>query len=289
MSDDPVFVYAAVYADRADADADYDTLLDLHAADLAGSYDVALVYKDDEGKVHVTKHEKPTQHGAWTGAAVGALVGIIFPPSIIGAAVVGAAAGGGIGHALGGMSRSDAKELGEYLDEGEAALVVIGKSRVQERLDKALTRAKKSEEREVEADGKEHKAMDCQIEWNKSKVENDELSASLQPAPDFAFMVEFDGVLDRHNRAGEDRWGKVLLAQGKVVVSDVQPDSAHELRAFLDEAVSEANHLAVDYRTHAREQKDAEAAAAAERQAAQAAAADAAAERDEDLTDEFRA
>ncbi|MGB0096006.1 MAG: hypothetical protein WBP81_26140, partial [Solirubrobacteraceae bacterium] len=40
MSDDPVFVYAAVYADREDADADYDTLLDLHSADLVGSYDV---------------------------------------------------------------------------------------------------------------------------------------------------------------------------------------------------------------------------------------------------------
>ena len=114
MSDD-VFVYAAVYADRADADADYDTLLDLHSADLVGTYDVALMYRDEDGKVHVTKHEKPTQHGAWTGAAVGALVGIIFPPSLIGAAVVGAAAGGGIGHALGGMSRSDAKELGEQL------------------------------------------------------------------------------------------------------------------------------------------------------------------------------
>ena len=155
MSDDPVFVYAAVYADRADADADYDTLLDLHADDLVGSYDVALVYKDDEGKVHVTKHEKPTQHGAWTGAAVGALVGIIFPPSILAAAVVGAAAGGGIGHIFGGMSRGDAKELGEHLDSGQAALVVIGKSRVQEQLDKALTHAEKSEEREVEADGKE--------------------------------------------------------------------------------------------------------------------------------------
>ena len=154
MSDDPVFVYAAVYADRADADADYDTLLDLHADDLVGSYDVALVYKDDEGKVHVTKHEKPTQRGAWTGAAVGALVGIIFPPSIIAGAIVGAAAGGGIGHAMGGMSRGDAKELGEYLDEGEAGLVVIGKSRVQEQLDKALTRAEKSEEREIDADGK---------------------------------------------------------------------------------------------------------------------------------------
>ena len=144
--DNPVFVYAAVYADRDDADADYDTLLDLHSADLVGTYDVALVYKDDEGKVHVTKHEKPTQHGAWTGAAVGALVGIIFPPSIIGAALVGAAAGGGIGHAMGGISRGDAKELGDYLDTGQAALVVIGESRLQEQLDKALTRAEKSQE-----------------------------------------------------------------------------------------------------------------------------------------------
>jgi uncharacterized membrane protein len=153
--DNPVFVYAAVYQDRDDADADYDVLLDLHDAAVVGSYDVALVYKDDQGKVHVTKHEKPTQHGAWTGAAVGALVGIAFPPAILGAAAVGAAAGGGIGHALGGMSRKDAKELGEYIDEGQAALVVIAKSQVQEQLDKALKRAQKSEEREVQADGKE--------------------------------------------------------------------------------------------------------------------------------------
>ena len=32
---------------------------------------------------------------------------------------------------------------------------MIGKSRVQEQLDKALTRAEKSEEREIDADGKE--------------------------------------------------------------------------------------------------------------------------------------
>jgi uncharacterized membrane protein len=155
MSDHPVFVYGAVYADRAGAEADYDVLLDAHSADLVGSYDVALMYKDDEGKVHVSKHEKPTQHGAWTGAAVGALVGIVFPPAVLGAAVVGAAAGGGIGHALGGMSRKDAKELGQQLDDGQAALIVIGESRVREQLDKALTRAQRSEEREVDADGEE--------------------------------------------------------------------------------------------------------------------------------------
>ena len=155
MSDDPVFVYAAVYADRADADADYETLLDLHSADLVGSYDVALMYKDDEGKVHVTKHEKPTQHGAWTGAAVARSWGSSSRRRSSASAVVGAAAGGGIGHALGGMSRSDAKELGEQLGDGQAALIVIGKSRVGEQLDKALTRAQKSEEREIDADAKE--------------------------------------------------------------------------------------------------------------------------------------
>lgn len=155
MSDNPVFVYAAVYADRAAADADYDGLLELHSAKLVGSYDVALVYKDSDGKVHVSKHEKPTQHGAWTGAAVGALVGIIFPPAVLGSALVGAAAGGGIGHVMGGVSRGDAKDLGDQLDTGQAALVVIGRSRVAEQLDKALTRAEKSEEREIDADGKE--------------------------------------------------------------------------------------------------------------------------------------
>jgi uncharacterized membrane protein len=44
-------------------------------------------------KVRVTKTEKPTQRGAWTWAAVGALVGIIFPPAVIGSAIVGAGAG----------------------------------------------------------------------------------------------------------------------------------------------------------------------------------------------------
>jgi len=155
MSDKPVFVYAATYASPDDADADYDTLLDLHDADLVGTYDVAIITKDAEGKVHVTKHEKPTQHGAWTGAAVGAVIGVLFPPSIIGAAVVGAGAGGLIGHLARGMSRSDIKDLGDLLDDGQAALIVVGESKVREQLDKDLQRAQKSVEKQIDADSKE--------------------------------------------------------------------------------------------------------------------------------------
>src|SRR5271167_67201 len=157
MSDRPVFIYAATYADRVDAFADYDALLDLHAARFVGTYDIALIVRDTDGKVHVSKHEKPTQHGAWGGIAVGALVGVLFPPSIIGSAVVGGVVGGVGGHLRKGISRGDAKELGELLDGGEAALIVIGESRVEEQLDKALTRAAKSIEKEIDADSKELK------------------------------------------------------------------------------------------------------------------------------------
>ena len=155
MSEQAVLLYIGVYSNPVFAREDLELVRDLHATKVIGTYDAAIATKEADGFVTVSKWEKPTQHGAWTGAAVGALVGIIFPPAILGAAVVGAAAGGGIGHVLGGMSRSDAKELGEHLDEGQAALVVIAKSHVKEALDKALTHAQKTEEREIEADGKE--------------------------------------------------------------------------------------------------------------------------------------
>ena len=155
MSDRPVFIYAATYEDRGAALEDYDALIELHRAKLVGTYDVAVISRDSEGKVHVEKHEKPTQHGAWGGIAVGALVGVLFPPSVIGAAVVGGLVGGLGGHLRKGISRGDAKELGEILQAGQAALIVIGQSRVEEELDKALTRAEKSLEKEIDADRKE--------------------------------------------------------------------------------------------------------------------------------------
>lgn len=157
MSDRPVFIYAATYRGRDDALADYDALIDLHEAKLVGTYDVAVISKDAEGNVHVEKHEKPTRHGAWGGIAVGALVGVLFPPSVIGAAAVGGMVGGVGGHLRKGMSRNDAKELGDLLQSGQAALIVIGESRVEEQLEKALTRAEKSLEKEIDADSKELK------------------------------------------------------------------------------------------------------------------------------------
>ena len=152
---DAVFIYIGTYPNEATARDDYSLVKDLHAAGAVGSYDAAVVTKDDAGKVHVNKDEMATRHGAWGGAAVGAVVGILFPPAIIGTAVVGAAVGGVGGHLWRGMSRADVKEFGEIIDEGQAALIVVGESKLQQALAKANLRAERQVAKELDVSAKD--------------------------------------------------------------------------------------------------------------------------------------
>jgi hypothetical protein len=134
----------------------------------------------------------------------------------------------------------------------------------------------------------ESEAMDCHIDWSTSKVEHGKLRVSLEPAPDFAFMMAFDGIVDPLKHPQHPGWSGVLLAHGHVVVGDVRLESAQELRTFLDEAVREANRLAADNRAREHQQERARAASEAQQEARQSAAAQAAADRDARLTDAFR-
>jgi uncharacterized membrane protein len=151
---DGVFIYIGTYASEVDARSDYGVVKGLHALGAVGTYDAAVITKDDKGKVHVNKDETTTRHGAWGGAAVGALVGILFPPSIIGTALVGAAVGGVSGHLWKGMSRTDVKEFGEAIDAGEAALVVVGETTIEAALEKAELKATKKVAKELSVDKK---------------------------------------------------------------------------------------------------------------------------------------
>src|SRR5215204_206593 len=151
-----MFLYAGEYETVEDAKADLDVLREAHREHLVGTYDAAVLTKNEEGKVEIVdKIEKPTQHGGWAGLAVGAAVGLIFPPSILVSGLVGAGAGALIGHLRGGMSRSDLKEVGEMLDESEAALIVVGEVTMERAVDEATRRAKKQMKKEVRADARE--------------------------------------------------------------------------------------------------------------------------------------
>jgi uncharacterized membrane protein len=152
---DAVFIYIGTYPSEAAARDDYAVVKDLHAAGAVGTYDAAVVTKDNAGKVHVNKDEMATRHGAWGGAAVGAVVGILFPPSIIAGAAIGAAVGGVGGHLWRGMSRADVKEFGEVIDAGQAALIVVGESTIEAAIEKAQLKADKHVAKELNASAKD--------------------------------------------------------------------------------------------------------------------------------------
>src|SRR5580700_10862680 len=139
MAVDTFFAYVGVYDDAADADADYEAVKDLHTkAGLIDAYDAAVIERRSDGKVKIVKkHETPTRAGGVLGGGVGLATGLVialFPAAAIGGGLLLATGGGGAllgslaGHAAGGMSRSDLKELGEELDDGQAGLVVVAVS-----------------------------------------------------------------------------------------------------------------------------------------------------------------
>ena len=130
---DTLFVIAAAYDDVDDAVADYEAVKALYREIKSShDFDASVIEKDEGGKVHIVKkHEQPTRHGAAVGLGWGLAAGVaaaLFPPVAIGIAGAGAA-GAGIGavagHAAGGMSRGDLKDLGETLDAGQAGLIVV--------------------------------------------------------------------------------------------------------------------------------------------------------------------
>jgi hypothetical protein len=52
-----VFIYIGTYPSEVAARADYDVLKDLHTVGAVGTYDAAVVTKDNAGQVHENKDE----------------------------------------------------------------------------------------------------------------------------------------------------------------------------------------------------------------------------------------
>ena len=159
-------VFAATYENLDSAESDYDLVKALYSElDLMDTFDAAVLQKNQKGKVKiVNKHEQPTRDGAWLGAGWGLTTGLVaalFPAAAIGTGLLamttgaGAALGALAGHAVGGMSRHDLKDLGEGLDVGEAGLIVIAATDVGARVEAALNSAEKVIKKEIKADQKE--------------------------------------------------------------------------------------------------------------------------------------
>ena len=163
MAIDTLMVYAGVYEDVADAEADYQVVKELHTeAGLIDGYDAAVIERRADGKTKIVKkHETPTRVGGVLGGGIGLATGVVvalFPFAAVGGGLLAATTGGGAllgalaGHAAAGMSRGDLKELGETLDAGQAGLVVVAVSDMGAKVERAMKRAEKLQQKQLKAD-----------------------------------------------------------------------------------------------------------------------------------------
>src|ERR671913_1166263 len=166
MAVDTFVAYGGVYSDLAHAEADYELVKDLHTqAGLLDAYDAAVIQRRADGKVKITKkHETPTRAGGVLGGGVGLATGLVvalFPFAAVGGGLLaGTTAGGAVlgavaGHAAAGMSRHDLKELGEHLDAGQAGMVVVAVADMGAKVERAMERAARLEQKQIEADVEE--------------------------------------------------------------------------------------------------------------------------------------
>ena len=116
-----VETYVAVYTDVLKAENDWAALGSAAQANEIKLADGALVENRDGEAVIMERQE---HHGWGKGAIVGAVVGIIFPPSIIASAAVGAGGGALISRMMRRLGRGKVMELGSTFDSGTWAIIV---------------------------------------------------------------------------------------------------------------------------------------------------------------------
>lgn len=133
-------LFVATFSDEGQA---ADALKDFRAMDREGSIDLidaAVIVRGSDGKVRFEESSDPGgKKWGMRGAVVGGLVGVIFPPSILASAVVGAAGGGIWGKVRDkGIPDSELKAIGDSLEPGNSAIIAVAEDRMIERLQTAI-------------------------------------------------------------------------------------------------------------------------------------------------------
>ncbi len=136
MTEKPLTAFVATYDDVADARQDYQEVNQAHHRGFIANYDAAIVWKNDQGKVEIDSvSEEASRKWLWAGLGVGAVIGLIFPPSILATSAIGALSGAIIGKFRNGIAQDDLERMSDALSGDNAALVVVGEGRVAEALE----------------------------------------------------------------------------------------------------------------------------------------------------------
>lgn len=117
----------AVYGTEDGAGKAADALRAMDKSKVVNVIDAATLVKDAEGNTTVKQESLPTvKKGLGVGALIGGAVGLLFPPSIIAAAAIGAGVGAGSAKlAQMALDNPELKEAADNLEPGSSAFIAI--------------------------------------------------------------------------------------------------------------------------------------------------------------------
>jgi uncharacterized membrane protein len=120
-------VVVAAFANMDAAKAAYGTLVEAERAGRLDIEGVLVANADAQGKIGIVKMtDHKTRNGFLAGAVAGAVVGLIFPPSLLASALVAGAGGAGVGKLRNVATRNAvAKDLASVLTPGSSGIVAL--------------------------------------------------------------------------------------------------------------------------------------------------------------------
>jgi uncharacterized membrane protein len=150
-NDPPVDVYIAAYLDPNAAKGDWDAIKQLADDGTIKVDGLILVSRRSDGKIHVDDDLHTTAKGAGWGAVGGAVIGLIFPPSLLAGAAVGAGIGAGTGALISHGDKAEIKaDVEASLPLNSSGIVAVFEEQWADDIDKALSSATNVTKEKVE-------------------------------------------------------------------------------------------------------------------------------------------
>lgn len=136
----PVELVVAAFPDEQGAARALEQLKQAKKQELIGIRDAAVITRDANNTLHIKETgDMSGRKGAGVGAIVGGAIGLLFPPAVLGSAVVGAALGG-LGARLhdAGFPDDELRAIGSSLKPGTSAIVAVIEHKWVEEVEREL-------------------------------------------------------------------------------------------------------------------------------------------------------
>ncbi|MFQ5967931.1 MAG: DUF1269 domain-containing protein [Acidimicrobiia bacterium] len=189
-------VFMATFPDTEGASGAVSTLEDMAKQGSIDIVDAAVITRAEDGKTSVQQHSLPSIK-KWTkrGAIIGGVVGVIFPPSLIGGALVGAGIGAGAAKIGKEALKSDELEqAASELEPGTSAFVAVVEDKWVQEVTNAMAGYSKLAEQALDADSAARLGIMADEESGAVAMSGD--AFEVDPETGEAAAASFDVVSD---------------------------------------------------------------------------------------------